>query len=251
MLYRNTDRPAEGARWLYRAAEAGDARALEALTSELEHSGQVYEAIEMWQRATETGSYDIARLFVNLLRRLGRQQEAEQMLRRAAEAGDWLAMQELGTVLQRADRDESMRWFRRAAEAGDPSSMLAVATDLRNKGHHKAAIQWERRALDTGQNAALMLAAVPDPDEEEALRNALRLPASEGNDWAGSLFTLRQLGLLLEFDDRIVDAEPCCCYRQAIEAGYPPAMRDLIRRTSPGPTRNGASSGTSDTAFSG
>lgn len=234
LLYDVTGRPAEAARWERRAAEAGDLSSLERLTERLKNkSRKVDELIEIWQLAAETGSYGVGRSFVFLLRDLGRQQEAEQALHRLAEAGYPDAMYELGRVLQGADPDESLRWIRRAAEAGDAAAMLVVGINLRKQGHDESAIHWERRALDTGQDAAFIYATVPDADEEETLRNALQSPTAEEDEGAGRMYTLWQLGRLLEMNGRAAEAEPY--YRQAVEVGFRPAtvfLAGLLEKTS-------------------
>jgi TPR repeat protein len=173
---------AERRRWLARAVELGDAKAMVILGSARFEDGDLDQATGLWERA--------------------------------AGLGQPVAMYLLGaTAGNRDDEEEAERWFRRGAEAGETSSMAALGQLLIERDTVEARTWLERAVAKKNPEAMVQLSRLElaDGDEDHA-RTLLALAAELGNEVAAQIlqefegFQMREK-LILEFSDASVVAE--------------------------------------------
>jgi TPR repeat protein len=205
-----------------RAAEAGNAGAMNNLGVLLNDKGRVEEATEWFRRAASAGEAAAMVNFGNQLRSDGLIEEAESWYRRAVEAGHPTAMHNLAIVAEMTDRiNEAETWWRRAADAGHVYAMNSLAFVLRRTKRADEAEAWWRRAADTGHTGAmrnlgnLLYETGRTSEAEMWWTRAARTESTP----AGNLGDfLRQRGLAEEAEVQ---------YRRAADAGDVTAMRSL------------------------
>lgn len=99
LLHRQLGESDQGRRWIARAAEAGEPKAMFALGTFLEDIGRAEEAMPLYMRAAGRCEVD---------------------------AANWLG----SLSEQRGDLDSAMRWWHQAAEGGQVNAMVSVAQHL-------------------------------------------------------------------------------------------------------------------------
>jgi len=164
--------PAEGMRWLRKAAEAGDLAAIHSLAHRLwrgtDTAPDRAEALRLWDGAARNGHVPAMIQLGNLHYRgeTGEKNypEAMRYYRLAADSGNGSAMRMIGYMFEQGigvDRStaEGIAWYRKGAEAGDATAMynLGVVYDM-GRGvpeDHAQAAAWYRKAMEKGSSYPL------------------------------------------------------------------------------------------------
>ncbi|WP_019927383.1 caspase, EACC1-associated type [Nocardia sp. BMG111209] len=213
-----------GDEYLYRrAADAGNADAMNSLGWLLEERGELREAEDWYRKAAAAGDARTMNKLGWLLERRGELREAEDWYRKAAAAGNAYAMNNLGGLLeQRGDLAEAETWFRRGADVGNKSTMASLGYLLQRRGDLAEAETWFRRGAGAGNMAAM--GALGYLCEE-------RGDLAEAETWyrhaeaAGSLAAMNSLGNLFMRRGDLAEAETW--YRRGADDGDPDAMTNL------------------------
>ena len=205
-----------------RAAEMGDAGAMNNLGVLLNGRGRIEEATEWFRRAAGAGEPAAMVNFGNQLRSDGLIEKAESWYRRAVEAGHPTALHNLAIVAEMTDRiNEAETWWRRAADTGHVPAMNSLALVLRRTQRADEAEAWWRRAAETGHPGAmrnlgnLLYEAGRTSEAEMWWTDAARAESDPAGN-LGDFF--RQRGLAEEAELQ---------YRRAADAGVVTAMRGL------------------------
>ncbi|MFY1681643.1 tetratricopeptide repeat protein [Micromonospora sp. WMMD730] len=189
-------------RLYWRAADAGDRRALMSLALIREDAGDTEEAERLALRAADGGSTYALTLLAEQRRQAGNTEGAERLYWRAADAGDRRALMSLALIREDAgDTEEAERLALRAADAGERDALEKLAKQ-RTQANRRAG--WRdsegvarlyQRAAATGNPSALAHLALPlewAGDRESAEQYALR--AADAN----YTFPLTTLALIRE-----------------------------------------------------
>jgi TPR repeat protein len=232
----------EAGRWFVRAAEAGDAGAMNNLAVLLADQDPD-QARHWYQRAAEAGNVT-AMANLGLLLADQDPDQARHWFAQAGKAGDTVAMVNLGLLLvEHGHQEEARQWYRRAAEAGDIAAMANLGLLLADQDPDQAR-HWYQRAAEAGNVAAMANLGLLLADQEPGQARHWFAQAAEAGD-AGAMNNLAVL---------LADQDPDQArhwYQRAAEAGNVTAMANLgllLARQVPSQARHRSQQGTASAA---
>ncbi|WP_329347228.1 hypothetical protein OG226_00365 [Streptomyces sp. NBC_01261] len=213
-------------RFLLKAAQAGDHAAAWEAAETLNNSGQLAEALTMYQLAADNGAFVTARRkAAGLLHQLGRVDDALEEYRAAAAQGHLLSVYTVVDVmLGQGQSAAAAVWIKQLAEQTDLDILDTAIALLTQTGQDTDLTQWLRRLADLGRPGALGRAA------------GLMLKAGQADEAVAWLTPLANDGYLgaellvaeiLDESGRLDEA--ATWYQRAAQSGYPSARSALIR----------------------
>jgi len=173
------------AEWYRKAADQGDAMAMERLGCIHQNSGNNEEAAKWYRKAADQGNAMPMNNLGVIHEESGNKEEAEKWYRKAADQGEALAMNNLGVMYRDrarphgsdfassrgrparpgaatpggqqavSDGQQAIFWFRKGAEAGNDLAMYNLACELDMEKRYEQASQWYRKAADGGNASAM------------------------------------------------------------------------------------------------
>ncbi len=204
--------------WWLRAAEAGNTDAMDELADLYRAEDDTATAVTWWTRAADAGNTDAMYNLGRLLHQRGDAAAARLWWARAGEAGDAYAMNRLGFLHQaQADVEGARTWWARAADAGDADAAYHLGGLLHERGDLDGARVWWTRAAEAGIRAYAMFVfgtLLREQGDTDEAHTWLSRAAEGGNTQAMSDLAelLRQQG-----DHRRARA----WHTRAAEAGHP------------------------------
>jgi hypothetical protein len=141
--------------WFTKAAEMGNASAMNSLGFLWKQRGGLKKAEAWYQRAAELGDLRAIENLAYELKTSGRSSEAEKWGRRGAEMGSAFAMNLLGNLMtDRGDVDSAEEWYEKASGGGNRDAMVNFGRACQNHGDFVTAELWFRQALEAGDSDA-------------------------------------------------------------------------------------------------
>lgn len=210
---------------LRQAAEENDALTVSTWCGTLARFGQLEAARAHFGTPADGGDLAAMKVMVWLAWEAGLDDDADRWLRRAAAERDPWAMYELGRSMRGPDGeagDEAMRWYRAAAEAGYGLAMNDLGSVLNRAGEHDEAMRWYERAAEAG---------IPIAMNNLAIQHIMQDQRPEAERWfkraagAGDVNAMANLGRLRREAGDVPGAEEWLT--RAAENGHTGAQETL------------------------